>query len=154
MPVEIRVVVAADRSVTLAIQPLELVSSIILRVWCWMGMQPDLSHYFVDAASQGVAGWILLHVGPLLRTKPLFEQGVFGPNAAVALVRKRTDADAVQIWPDEVCANCNAYPAEGLKFQRCKSCKDLRAAVRYCSKACQVADWPFHKDHCRGRGVV
>ena len=143
VPAEIRVFVATDQSITLAVQPRELVSSIILRVWCWMGTQQDLrlSNHFMDAGSQGV----LLHVGLLLGTKSLFDQGVFGPNASVALVRKRTDADAMQIWPDDVCANCNAYPVEGLKFQKCKHCKDCRAAVRYCSKACQIADWPLHK---------
>jgi len=41
------------------------------------------------------------------------------------------------------CAKCGKACTEF-----CASCK----LVRYCSKACQTADWKAHKKHCQGKG--
>ena len=41
-----------------------------------------------------------------------------------------------------VCGNCMK---QGEEFPRCTGCK----FVRYCSKKCQVTDWPFHKQLCQ-----
>ena len=40
------------------------------------------------------------------------------------------------------CGNCLK---DGGQFARCSGCK----YVRYCSKNCQVEDWPSHKQLCR-----
>jgi len=63
----------------------------------------------------------------------------------------QTRAKRLKARPDPVCANCNANPAEGLKFDKCTGCSSYMVTVRYCSKACQNDDWPRHKLHCRGR---
>ena len=41
-----------------------------------------------------------------------------------------------------VCGNCSK---ERGQFPRCTGCK----YVRYCSKNCQVEDWPWHKQLCQ-----
>ena len=41
-----------------------------------------------------------------------------------------------------VCGNCMK---QGEEFPRCTGCK----FVRYCSKKCQVTDWPSHKQLCK-----
>ncbi|EIW87249.1 hypothetical protein CONPUDRAFT_161834 [Coniophora puteana RWD-64-598 SS2] len=48
------------------------------------------------------------------------------------------------------CENCQRRPKDvGVKFKRCDRCKrTLNFDVRYCSSACQKADWPEHKAHC------
>jgi len=42
----------------------------------------------------------------------------------------------------QVCAACGQQPATLLTCQRCK-------AAKYCSQACQKADWAVHKKSCR-----
>jgi hypothetical protein len=44
------------------------------------------------------------------------------------------------------CAACvKEAPSEGPAFAHCGRC----GGVRYCSRACQVADWPRHKPGCK-----
>lgn len=44
-----------------------------------------------------------------------------------------------------MCQNCEVRPAEGEVFPRCKRCK----WANYCSRECQLEDWPSHKNDCR-----
>ena len=147
MPEEIHVVLYAGRSVVLSVQPHELVSSIMLRVFGWIETQPDLRQQLAGFAESRA---VLMHVGPLRLSKALFEQGVFN-GAALALVRRRTPEEPVQLWPDDACRNCGEYPTDGARFKRCATCRASRVAVRYCSKDCQIAHWPIHKLRCCGR---
>merc|ERR1712196_279653 len=43
------------------------------------------------------------------------------------------------------CANCGIDESEKKTFKKCAGCN----LVRYCSKACQRADWKNHKKLCR-----
>ena len=52
-----------------------------------------------------------------------------------------SDSESVVDSPN-VCGNCMK---QGEEFQRCIGCK----FVRYCSKKCQVTDWPSHKQLCQ-----
>ena len=52
---------------------------------------------------------------------------------------EQSDSD---IDSPSACGNCLK---EGGHFPRCTGCK----YVRYCSKNCQVEDWPSHKHLCR-----
>ena len=42
-----------------------------------------------------------------------------------------------------LCASC----AKKVGVKKCSGCS---SPTRYCSQACQVADWPFHKPSCGG----
>ncbi|KAK5680937.1 hypothetical protein LTS10_006695 [Elasticomyces elasticus] len=51
-----------------------------------------------------------------------------------------------QPHPIEVCGICGEHPkSSGGTLLRCSRCKQ----VRYCDKACQAKDWPFHKHACK-----
>ena len=52
-----------------------------------------------------------------------------------------SDSESVVDSPN-VCGNCMK---QGEEFPRCTGCK----FVRYCSKKCQVTDWPSHKQLCK-----
>ena len=52
-----------------------------------------------------------------------------------------SDSESVVDSP-KVCGNCMK---QGEEFPRCTGCK----FVRYCSKKCQVIDWPSHKQLCQ-----
>ena len=52
-----------------------------------------------------------------------------------------SDSESVVDSPN-VCGNCMK---QGEEFPRCTGCK----FVRYCSKKCQVTDWPSHKQLCQ-----
>ena len=52
-----------------------------------------------------------------------------------------SDSESVVDSPN-VCGNCMK---QGEKFPCCTGCK----FVRYCSKKCQVTDWPSHKQLCQ-----
>ena len=52
---------------------------------------------------------------------------------------EQSDSD---IDSPNACGNCLK---DGGQFPRCSGCK----YVRYCSKNCQVEDWPSHKQLCR-----
>ena len=149
VPARIQVVLYAGRFVPLTVQPHEVVSDLIRRVWFRIAAQSDLRLQFAEDSRHYRT--FLVHHGPLLATKTLFQQGVFD-GAFMWFVRRRKDAEPVQVWPDACCRNCGAYPADGApKFSRCETCRGFNSAVRYCSNACQTADWRHHKHHCQGR---
>ena len=52
---------------------------------------------------------------------------------------EQSDSD---IDSPSACCSCSK---DGGQFPRCSRCK----YVRYCSKNCQVEDWPLHKQLCR-----
>jgi hypothetical protein len=43
------------------------------------------------------------------------------------------------------CANCKKKEKSQKEFQKCSGCN----SVYYCSKTCQKADWPHHKNICK-----
>lgn len=45
---------------------------------------------------------------------------------------------------ERVCAHCGVMQAQGVKLFRCSKCMRLY----YCSRECQVAGWPAHKERC------
>eukprot|EP00747_Dinoflagellata_sp_TGD_P189620 gnl/TRDRNA2_/TRDRNA2_50151_c0_seq1.p1 gnl/TRDRNA2_/TRDRNA2_50151_c0~~gnl/TRDRNA2_/TRDRNA2_50151_c0_seq1.p1 ORF type:complete len:174 (-),score=1.83 gnl/TRDRNA2_/TRDRNA2_50151_c0_seq1:155-676(-) len=45
------------------------------------------------------------------------------------------------------CKRCGMFEGLTCKFSRCSGCTLFSA--HYCSKACQEADWPNHKEECR-----
>lgn len=65
----------------------------------------------------------------------------FDPTQVVSA--RRTFAAATLPSLPSACAVCGAAG----RIMRCGGCK----AVSYCSKACQVAGWPSHRDACRPR---
>ena len=47
------------------------------------------------------------------------------------------------------CANCGKAESDDMKLKRCTACK----MVRYCSRDCQVANWPQHEKACKKRAA-
>ena len=45
-----------------------------------------------------------------------------------------------------VCFRCGNTAQQGQKYSLCGQC----GCARYCSKDCQLADWPVHKSFCKG----
>ncbi|KAG7097588.1 hypothetical protein E1B28_004925 [Marasmius oreades] len=45
------------------------------------------------------------------------------------------------------CGNCMKLPAQGSTFSQCSRCRE----THYCSRGCQVAHWPQHKEVCKDR---
>ncbi|RYG42852.1 zinc finger MYND domain-containing protein, partial [archaeon] len=69
---------------------------------------------------------------------------VFSPTASAAALRRLTS-----VWGDDAAMEellgqpkCNKCGAEAPR--RCARCKN----IWYCSRECQVADWPSHKPMC------
>ena len=58
--------------------------------------------------------------------------------------KAKADVDAVGLQP---CAHCGAAEVHVAQFKRCAACKDK--AIVFCSKECQVANWPQHKAACK-----
>jgi len=48
------------------------------------------------------------------------------------------------------CACCRTIEADNKKLKACGKC----GLTFYCSKACQSADWIYHKNHCAGSKCV
>jgi len=57
----------------------------------------------------------------------------------------RAAASAPELLRCCALASCGAKEAHEKHFSRCAACK----AVVYCSKTCQLADWPAHKKACK-----
>ena len=54
--------------------------------------------------------------------------------------------ELLRVTPDYDCGWCGA---------RCRSlCMGIGCTKRYCSRKCQVADWPSHKTECRNAGAA
>jgi len=49
-----------------------------------------------------------------------------------------------------VCLNCRSLAAAGTKSRLCEGCR----AVSFCSKDCQRANWPSHKDRCKASAAA
>ncbi|KAF9266065.1 hypothetical protein L218DRAFT_956454 [Marasmius fiardii PR-910] len=48
------------------------------------------------------------------------------------------------------CGNCMNVPEPGSTFSHCAKCRE----THYCSRECQVAHWPQHKEVCKHRARV
>ncbi|KAJ7362291.1 hypothetical protein DFH08DRAFT_840644 [Mycena albidolilacea] len=48
--------------------------------------------------------------------------------------------------PPEICSGCGESYSGAEKLKNCAGCR----AARYCSRHCQVSDWPTHKPLCGG----
>ncbi|KAJ6562135.1 hypothetical protein B0H19DRAFT_93225 [Mycena capillaripes] len=49
----------------------------------------------------------------------------------------------------QLCDRCREVERDGTRFSVCKVCNDrLSRKVYYCSRECQAADWPNHKQVC------
>ena len=58
----------------------------------------------------------------------------------------RAKADAEKEAPGlQSCAHCSAREVHMAQFKRCSACK----GPRFCSKDCQLANWPQHKAACK-----
>jgi len=57
----------------------------------------------------------------------------------------RAAASAPELLRSCALASCGAKEAHKAHFSRCGACK----TVVYCSKDCQLADWPAHKKACK-----
>ena len=68
-----------------------------------------------------------------------YDQGVKKENAKVDAAR--VAASAPELLRRCALASCGALEAHVRHFSRCSACK----TVVYCSKTCQLADWPAHK---------
>jgi hypothetical protein len=49
-----------------------------------------------------------------------------------------------------VCSACGAGAASGQRLRRCGACRE----AWYCSTACQLQDWPAHRDACRAAAAA
>jgi hypothetical protein len=48
-----------------------------------------------------------------------------------------------------ICANC----AKKIGIKKCSQCPST-STIRYCSRGCQVANWPAHKSCCGARNII
>ncbi|KAK0236398.1 hypothetical protein EDD85DRAFT_840489 [Armillaria nabsnona] len=46
---------------------------------------------------------------------------------------------------EKFCAVCNKNESDAPNIKQCSSCK----ARMYCSRECQLSDWPTHKSECK-----
>ncbi|KAK0484892.1 hypothetical protein IW261DRAFT_865427 [Armillaria novae-zelandiae] len=49
------------------------------------------------------------------------------------------------LYREKFCAVCNKNESDASNIKQCSSCK----ARMYCSRECQLADWPTHKSECK-----
>lgn len=79
---------------------------------------------------------------------------MFGPDhadmirRAEATIEGRSICDrgtVAQLQQSLLSENCSACNVANLKLLRCAKC----ATAKYCSKVCQVKDWPAHRQMCR-----
>ena len=59
-----------------------------------------------------------------------------------AEAKKQADNEALGL---RACAHCGASEVHVAQFKRCSACK----GVVFCSKDCQLANWPAHKAACK-----
>jgi hypothetical protein len=71
-------------------------------------------------------------------------------GSVVEMVRKHAIRTRPKAHELRECMKCKAKETEGgPELSRCKSCRD----AYYCSRACQVSDWPRHKANCKEKAV-
>jgi len=68
------------------------------------------------------------------------------PNTVRLVQQLNAKAEAEKEAPGlRSCAHCSARELHVAQFKRCSACK----AVVFCSKDCQLANWPAHKAACK-----
>ena len=58
---------------------------------------------------------------------------------------RRQKSGAEDFFQAQACAGCSKLPAAGCQLKTCSRCQ----VVGYCTKECQVANWPAHKGLCK-----
>ena len=87
-------------------------------------------------------------LGRLNESGVIEERGMEGEALAVVRSCQVTEAkaQAEKVAPGrQLCAHCGAREVHAAHFKRCSACK----AVVFCSKDCQLANWPAHKAACK-----
>ena len=68
----------------------------------------------------------------------------------VEMVRKHAMRTRPKVHELIECMNCKAKETEGgPELSVCTACRD----AYYCSRECQISDWPRHKANCKGKAV-
>jgi MYND finger len=71
-------------------------------------------------------------------------------GTVIEMVRKYAARTRPKARELRECSKCKVKETNGgPELSRCKSCKD----AFYCSRECQVADWPRHKANCKTKAV-
>jgi len=84
-----------------------------------------------------------LHGGINAAEEARIDQGV--KDLGAKRVAAESAASAPELRRSCALASCGALEAHVKHFSRCAACK----TVVYCSKTCQLADWPAHKKACK-----
>ena len=75
------------------------------------------------------------------------DDGADAPQAPLAIALAGLMREFPNAPPPRACDGCGA---QGGQLRRCSSCR----AVRYCTAACQLANWPIHKAACRAAAAA
>lgn len=79
--------------------------------------------------------------GKILKDVQMIEDCEIAEEDFLIAEFKKKNNDWVLYKPGEICAYCK----ESGNLQNCSSCK----MVKYCSRPCQISDFPMHKDLCK-----
>lgn len=113
----------------------------LLYIWAVLGKRWSFSHR-VDADAKSRLNLIPQAEHRLVQLRRLLLRPLV--RARVRIAQRKQAKPAVV---PKSCASCSRESSD-TKFKLCGGCKE----VRYCSRDCQVAHWPLHRDTCKGHG--